>query len=243
MSAPEYGYNMPSIEQTHDLLLGKGLYTLNEAALLIGGQPRSIRRWMQGYDYKRDGETYHSEPLWEPDLPKIDDQVEVSFRDLIELRFVHAFSKAGIGLKAVRNCLEYARDCVHSDRPFSSGRFRTDGNTIFLESLETSDDPKLLDLRKKQYVFKSVVERTFRDLDLEHELVVRWRPYRGKPSIVIDPHRSFGQPIASTSGVPTITLAEAVEAEGSIARAARLYDVEPAVVRDAVRYEQELRAA
>lgn len=230
--------------QTHDLLLGKGLYTLNEAATLIGGQRRSIRRWMEGYDYKRGHETHHhSEPLWEPDIPEFDDHVELSFRDLIELRFIHAFSQAGIGLKAIRNCLEYARDCVQSDRPFSSGRFRTDGKTIFLESLECATDPKLLDLRQKQYVFKSVVERTFRDLDLEDELVVRWRPYRGKESIVIDPHRSFGQPIASASGVPTVTLADAVEAEGSVARVATLFEVDPSVIKDAVRYEQELRAA
>lgn len=234
---------MLSIENTHDLLLGKGLYTLNEAATLIGGQPRSIRRWMQGYDYKRDGETHHSSPLWLPDIPKVDEQVELSFRDLIELRFVHAFTQAGIGLKAIRNCLDYARECIQSDRPFSSGKFRTDGKTIFLESLESSHDPRVLDLRKKQYVFKSIVERTFRDLDLEDDLVVRWRPFQGKATIVIDPHRSFGQPIAAASGVPTIALAEAVEAEGSPARVALLYEVDPLVVKDAVRYEKELQAA
>lgn len=234
---------MPTSEKTHDLLLGKGLYTLNEAAHLIGGQKRSIKRWMSGYDFKRDGEIHHSEPLWEPDIPEFDAHVELSFRDLIELRFIHAFVQAGIGLKAIRNCLIHARDCVQSDRPFSSGRFRTDGKTIFLESLEDVNDPKLLDLRQKQYVFRSVVERTFRDLDLEDELVVRWRPYRGKASVVIDPNRSFGQPIASATGVPTATLAEAVEAEGSIIRVANLYEVAPSVIKDAVRYEQELRAA
>ncbi|MFG6519520.1 hypothetical protein ACGYLX_18955 [Sulfitobacter sp. 1A13496] len=234
---------MQRADQVHDLLLGKGIYTLGEAATLIGGKKRSIRRWMQGYDFKRDGKTHRSIPLWQSDIPKLDDHVELSFRDLIELRFIHAFSQAGIGLKAIRNCLEYARECAQSDRPFSSGRFRTDGKTIFLESLEASEDPKVLDLRQKQYVFKTIVERTFRDLDLEDELVVRWRPFRGKASIVIDPQRSFGQPIASASGVPTIALAEAVEAEGSIERVAKLFEVDLAVVRDAVRYEQELRAA
>lgn len=234
---------MPMYDDTHDLLLGKGLYTLNEAAQLIGAQKRSIRRWMQGYDYKSEGETHHVNPLWQSDIPEFDEQVELSFRDLIELRFIHAFSQAGIGLKAIRNCLEYARDCVQSDRPFSSGRFRTDGKTIFLESLEATGDPKLLDLRQKQYVFKNIVERTFRDLDLEDDLVVRWRPYKGKSSIVIDPQRSFGQPIAAASGVPTATLADAVEAEGSIANVARLFEIDPSAVKDAVRYEEELRAA
>lgn len=162
--------------------------------------PRNLRRWLDGYAYRKDDEVRHVAPLWRPDLPKIDDEIELSFRDLIELRFVRAFLSQGIGLKAVRNCLDYARLCIQTDRPFSSGRFRTDGRTIFLESLEAAGEPKLLDLKKKQYVFKQVVEQSFKDLDLEGDIVARWRPYRGKDTIVVDPTRSFGQPVAAVSG-------------------------------------------
>ncbi|MCW3784196.1 helix-turn-helix domain-containing protein [Defluviimonas salinarum] len=223
--------------------VGVGLYTITDAAQLLKAPPRTIRRWMEGYDYSREGERRHVEPLWRPDLPEIDGEVEISFRDLIELRFVRAFTEIGLGLKAIRNCLDVARDCIGSDRPFSTGRFRTDGKTIFLESLGHSEDPKLLDLRKTQYVFRDVVEQTFRDLDLEDDMVARWRPYRGKETIVVDPARAFGQPIATAFGVPTIVLFEAARAEGSAARAAALYEVDPAVVRDAVRFHEELAAA
>jgi uncharacterized protein (DUF433 family) len=217
--------------------VGVGLYSLADAAQLLRAPPRSLRRWMEGYDYKS-----HDE-IWVPDIPMIDDEVELSFRDLMELRFVRAFLEKGIGLQAVRNCLDYARRCMQSDRPFSTGRFRTDGRTIFLESLADSEDPKLLDLKKKQYVFKQVVEQSFKDLDLEGDLVARWRPYRGKESIVVDPARSFGQPIASASGVPTITLVDAVKAEGSVPRVAAIYEVDRSVVQDAVRFHEELLAA
>ncbi len=90
-------------------------------------------------------------------------------------------------------------------------------------------------------VFRSVVVQTFQDLDLADKAVAQWRPYGGKPSIVVDPHRSFGQPIAAEFGVPTVALAEAVEAEGSIERAAFLYDVSVSVARDAVHFERQLR--
>ena len=56
-------------------------------------------------------------------------------------------------------------------------------------------------------VFKQVVEQTFRDFDLVDGSVVQWRPFSGKPSIVIDPARSFGKPLAAEYGVPTIALA------------------------------------
>ncbi|MCJ2013522.1 DUF433 domain-containing protein [Methylobacterium sp. J-076] len=88
-----------------------------------------------------------------------------------------------------------------------------------------------------------MLERTFRDLDLEGDVVTRWRPYQGRDTIVIDPRRSFGQPIAAETGVPTVALADAVAAEGSAERVARLYDVAVGVVRDAVRFEESLRAA
>jgi len=88
-----------------------------------------------------------------------------------------------------------------------------------------------------------VIERAFRDLDIEEGVVARWRPFHGKDTIVIDPERAFGQPIAADHGVPTIALADAVEAEGSVERVSRLFRVPPANIRDAVRYEQSLLAA
>ncbi|MCC6863964.1 MAG: MerR family transcriptional regulator [Rhodobacteraceae bacterium] len=223
--------------------VGIGLYSVADAAQLLKEQPRTLRRWLDGYDYKNDDEIRHVAPLWKLDIPKIDDEIGLSFRDLIELRFIRAFLKTGVSLKTVRDCIDYAQKCIQTDRPFSSSRFRTDGYTIFLESLQAAGEPQLLDLKKKQYAFKKIVEQSFKDLDQEDEIVKRWRPYHGKDSIVIDPTRSFGQPIASASGVPTIVLAEAVKAEGSPSWVARMYEVEKSVVQDAVKFQEGLMAA
>lgn len=223
--------------------LGIGFYSLSDAALLLGIPQRNIRRWLGGYSFALDGGRRDMPPLWTPELPEVDDRLELGFRDLIELRFVRAFLDAGLHLHTIRNCLDYARECVDSDRPFSTRRFKTDGRTIFLESLERSGEAKLLDLKKHQYAFKNVLERSFRDLDIEDDAVARWRPYRGKATIVVDPARAFGQPIAAKSGVPTVVLADAVKAEGSLARVAKLFEVAIGVVRDAVAFEGELRAA
>ena len=154
-----------------------------------------------------------------------------------------AFLKAGLSLSTFRKCLEHARMEVHDDRPFSTRRFQTGGRTIFFEGMARSDDSAVLDLRDWQFVFKRIIERTFRDLDFENDAVSRWRPYHGKQSIVIDPQRSFGQPIAAKFGVPTVALFDAVAAEGSVERVACLFEVPVAVVRDAVLFETELSAA
>ena len=201
-----------------------------------------MRRWLGGYSYREGGELHQVAPLWEPQLPKAEDHLEVGFRDLIELRFVSAFLNAGLGLKTIRYCLEYARQCVDSDRPFSTRRFQTDGRTIFLDSANSAGDEQLLDLKKNQFVIKSVIERTFKDLDIEDDAVARWRPFRGKRTIVIDPERSFGQPIAAEYGVPTIAIAQAAKAEGSEKAAAALFELPVSVVRDAVKFEESLAA-
>ncbi|EJW09444.1 Hypothetical Protein A33M_1345 [Rhodovulum sp. PH10] len=213
-----------------------------EAARLLRIPPLNIRRWLGGYTYRHDGEVVEMPPLWQPQLPAYDGHIELGFRDLIELRIVKSFLDAGLKLVTIRACLEYARECAEDDRPFSTRRFRTDGRTIFLDSIQRSGDGELLDLKKRQYVIKQVIDRTFKDLDLSDEIVSRWRPFNGKQSIVIDPQRAFGQPIATQYGVPTVTLADAVEAEGSIQRVGHLYDVPVSVVIDAVNFENSLRS-
>lgn len=222
--------------------LGIGFYSASDAARLLDIPVRNIRRWLGGYDYRHEGEIMHVEPLWKPQLPQYDDHVELGFRDLIELRFVQAFLDAGLGLKTIRHCLSYAKDCVDDERPFSTTRFRTDGKTIFLESATVTDDENLLDLKKKQYTIKTVIERTFKDLDIDNESVRRWRPYKGKASIVIDPELVFGQPTTAIYNVPTVALAQAVKAEGSEKAVSQLFEVPLSVVKDAVAFEESLAA-
>lgn len=224
--------------------LGIGYYTVPEAARLVRVPPRSIRRWLGGYDYRSNGNYFRMPPLWKPELPAAnDDRIELGFRDLIELRFVHAFVSQGIDLRIVRACLDRAKNLTGEERPFSTRRFRTDGRTIFMEEVKTLGGETLTDLRRGQFVIKTVIEQTFRDLEFEAEVVARWRPFHGRDSIVVDPKRAFGQPILAAFGTPTSALADAVVAEGSLERVAALYEVTIATVRDAVRFEQYLHAA
>ena len=223
--------------------LGTGFYTVPEAARLLKIPPLNLRRWLGGYTHGKGAKAAKMPPLWQPELPAHDGRIELGFRDLVELLIVRRFLEAGLSLITIRNCLEYARECVDDERPFSTRRFKTDGRTIFLESLQRGGEAELLDLKGRQYVIKDIIDRTFKDFDLCDDIVARWRPYNGKPSIVVDPQRAFGQPIAAGYGVPTIALAEATEAEGTIDRVSFLYEVPPEIVRDAVNYENSLRAA
>ena len=138
----------------------------------------------------------------------------------------------------IRKAILEARRYIDDERPLSTTRFRTDGRTIFLEVVDGDSDPKLLDLFKRQYTFKRIVEASLKGVEFDDGVPVRWWPLSKQDQIVIDPERSFGQPIESTSGVPTASLAAAARAEGSVERAAKLWRVTPRAVRRAVKFEE-----
>jgi uncharacterized protein (DUF433 family) len=227
------------------IALDVGYYTVPEAARLLRASAKNIARWLGGYSYRnRKGNVAEAPPLWRPQLPRLGPQLELGFRDLIELRFVIAFVEQGVGLNVVRRCLENARRVMEEERPFATRKFRTDGRTIFLESLvqEGAENVGVLDLKTNQLAFKAVVEQSFKDLDWEGDIVARWRPHRGRTTIVIDPKRAFGAPVVAEYGIPTSALAAAANAEG-VETAARLFETTVTLVREAVAFETSLMAA
>lgn len=221
---------------------GTGIYTTPEAARMVGMRAGTLRRWLLGYDH----DAKHEDPLWRPQYdPNEDDGVLLGFRDLIEARIVNALRAKKIGLPTIRICMDRARAIVGQDRPFSTSQFKTDGKTIFLEITRGLDEPQLIDLKRSQGVFNRVVAPSLADLDFGPDGAERWWLLHGKKTIVADPMRAFGQPIVAEHGISTARLAEAVEAEGSIPKVAKLYEIRPGLIRDALAYEQmiELRKA
>ena len=209
---------------------------------MVGMSPQTLRRWLLGYHHGRKGEQVrHERPLWRPQYtPDDDDGVLLGFRDLVEARIVNALRNKRIGLTTIRTCIDRARAIVRQEHPFSTSQFRTDGKTIFLEITRDLDEPQLIDLKRSQGVFNRVVAPSLADLDFGPGGAQRWWLLHGKRTVVADPERAFGQPIIAEVGITTARVAQAVEAEGSIARVAQLYEIKPRLIRDALAYERHL---
>jgi len=229
-------------EVAGDSLLGVGLYTVPEAWRLTGIPQARLRRWLRGYTYRRGETSAASAPVWRRQLPEIDGALGLGFLDLMEARFVDAFRKAAVPWRVIRLCAERARELVGTDHPFSSQRFRTDGRTIFAESIDEAGEPRLLDLVKSQFAFARIIGPSlYAGIEFsDRDIPARWWPLGRQSPVVIDPARSFGQPIVSAAGIPTSVLADAVAAEGSVAKVARLFRVAPQSVNAALRFEQRI---
>lgn len=234
----------------------KGIYTLTDAALLVRVDARKIRRWLFGYSHQR-ATAWHKSRAFSPPLWQVEHGAQegvekvISFLDLLELRIVREFVMQGVPLSVVRHCLKTAKALFGQDHPLTRQRFLTDGSTIFHEALsavqgeEEGDGPALLDLSKRQHVFRTIIQDAlYAGIDHVGGKVLRWYPKPNDRSVVVDPQFQFGQPIVQSCGVPTAALYAAWLAESKNKdTVASLYEVDLQHVESAVRFETELRHA
>lgn len=224
-----------------DGLIGVGLYTPAEAGRLLHVAPAKISRWLRGHKLK--GREYPA--LWTPAVKFSDaDRTILGFRDLMEIRVADAFIRAGVSSIQVRAAIDYARVVLGEEYPLSAERFRTDGRSILLRVFEKDAEgverERLLNLFRRQYEFKEVIDPLLKTVDFDDRGSPRlWYPAGRRINIVVDPLRSFGQPIDGSTSVPTAVLAMSAKELG-VDETAIAYDVPEASVRRAIDFEHSL---
>jgi len=222
-------------------LLNTGLYTVPEASRLTRISTGKIRRWIKGYDFRTSGSIRHSDAVWQGEIKPIDKKISLSFRDLLELRFVDAFIRAGVTWRTMRRAHAKAQDELQSTHPFCSNRIFTDGRGILLRQGEEDFDQTLIDLATNQVEFSRLVEPFRKELEFSGSDIIWWSLGRER-HIVLDPRRNFGQPSAARSGVPTRVLARSVKTNRSVEVVSHWFEVSEGEVRDAVEFETRLAA-
>lgn len=222
-------------------LLNTGLYTVPEAARLTRVSVGKIRRWLKGYNFKVGRLVHHSDAVWQGELEPIENKLALSFRDLLELRFVDAFIRAGVSWRTMRGAHAKAREELKTTHPFCSNRIATDGKAILLRQGEEDSDEALVNLVNNQREFGRIVQNFLKELEFSGSDVVWW-PLGKERQIVIDPKRNFGQPTVIRSGVPTAVLARSAKAN-SPQDVARWYEVHPQEIDDALEFERSLATA
>jgi DNA-binding transcriptional MerR regulator len=226
-------------------LTGVGLYTFHEAARLTKIPLRDIRRWLDGYSYRDKTHTPISVAhLWETELAteSIDG---ISFHDVLEVRFVHAFRKHGVSLQAIRLASQRARELFETDYPFTSRQFRTDGRAIFASAMEAAGKTELLDRVKQRYASRRIIEPSlYSGIEFDKDqLAARWYPTPRSKAVVLDPAIAFGKPIVTAGAVRTSILYDAFAVEGDKEFVAKVYEVPVSSVEAAVAFEESLAAA
>jgi uncharacterized protein (DUF433 family) len=212
-------------------LIGKGIYSLPQAARLVGVPPQRLRRWVVGA------------PGGKAALPTppamLDGEPVLEFADLISALFIQAFREKNISLQHIRYAAFKAAKDLRNDRPFSLRNFATDGRRIY--HWFGPNRQHLLDAETGQHVmipiFKPLLQKIRYGLTLEAE---RWYPLGKHRRIVIDPAIALGEP--TVRGVPTRVLFGPVEAGNSPAEVAGWYGLTKAEVLAACEFERKMSA-
>jgi hypothetical protein len=225
--------------------LSGGFYTVPEAARLIRvGKEQRIRGWLQGFP-ERPG------PIIVRDYQPINKRQELSFLDLMEVRFVEHFREAGVHMRSLRRAAMRLREEFKLAHPFASDRvvLVADQADIFVEqvlkkSAEEEEDPTLLSLLTNNYVMYEAIKQSLLPgvrFDQSTRLARSWAPRPERfPDVRIDPHIAYGQP-SVPEGVPTSVLFDDWKAEREDYDAvAYWHNLSTPTVRMAVEFENEL---
>lgn len=222
--------------------LNTGIYTVIEASRLTGVSKERIRRWLRGYHSKLRKKNYS--PLWESQLPSIENKVALGFLDLIEVKFVDAFLNIGVSWAVIHKVREKAQKLYpDTSHPFCTKRFVTDGRQIIRDLHEETGENCLEEIATNQRVFTEFTKPFLKQLEFKGGTILeRWWPLGTDRHIVVDPRKNFGQPTIITEGIPTQILAKSYRANNSVEEVARWYEISPESVQEAVEYEQSLAA-
>ena len=219
--------------------LGRGIYLPSQAARLTQLDDERVRRWIRGYDFKgRSGERRHSAPLFRRQHQGA--RLALTFLDLVEVLFVKTFLDHGVTIHTVRLVQREAAEEFGVQHPFCVKRFETDGETIVLRHRDDAGVERMMDRKRKQWLFIEVFNPLLKTLDyagVEQE-VKRWWPMGRETPIVIDPARTFGQAIVAKANVPTATIYAAHRAAESDEQIADWYELTVADVRAAIAFEE-----
>ncbi len=221
----------------HDNLLGQGIYSIPEAAHIVGLQASRIRRWVNGY---RASEGHVYKPVVPAELPEIEGKVALSFHDLLELHFIKAFMSEGVKLPAIRKAAKLASEILGVEKhPFVRLEFKTDRKDIM-----QAIDQQMLNLNKSQYEFESIITQSlFKGFVYSDKFARAWHPSNTESSVILNPEIALGKPTIENTSIRTRAIFHTWQAEGRSAKTvAGMFNLKPKQVRDAVNFEQRMAA-
>ena len=179
------------------------LYTLGEAAQIVGAGRSTVHRWARGYTYRTPGGiAVEAVPLIT--TTGIGRRPVVPFVGLAETYVLNAFRQAGVPMQRIRPALARLADELGIAAALASERLKSDGTEILFEYGTEDPGSGLSDLvvvRNGQRVFTEVVDRYLRTITYDAGWVRRIRLPQFPVDVQVDPDINWGQPSLVSIGV------------------------------------------
>jgi uncharacterized protein (DUF433 family) len=224
--------------------IGLGVYTPAEAAFYARVSPRIMNRWVFGDS--------QGKPVIERQLRDPSEKA-VTFLDFIQTLAVREIrNRYKLSLQKIRQGVDRARDryaieyplaCKHTIYLFSDQRGEGHGEIVIRLPAEKADIEEqyvqLTGKAKGNLMIIPVVEMFLQDLrfDPKTGLASEYSPLaHNGASIVLNPHRRFGEPVVEPGGYTAEALWHATNTEGGMEAAAEAFGVSLSEVELANKY-------
>lgn len=175
-----------------DLRFGVGLLDVSDASRFLGIARGTLGGWMKG--------SGGSAPLLHV-LPPHNRQARVTFITMVEAWVLDALRQAGVRPAKIPPALAQLAKVFGREHVLAARNLATDGIDVLWDFSRTSEGEGLMEARTGQLVMREIVEDylqyvTWADDNYPNALRLR----SCEPSdVVVDPYRSFGQPIFAAS--------------------------------------------
>lgn len=218
-------------------MIGLGIYDFREAARLTRLNPVRVRRWFAPPPSEAD-----RKPILKPDYPPVHGDYAISFLDMIDVFVFGQLRTGGVSLPTLRKVYHRLQQNLGQKHPFAHARLATDGKEVFLRAVDDTGREELIEVLTRQRVFPEIIAPFLKQLDYDQvsRLARLWRIADG---VVLNPVIALGKPVVAGVNVKTEVLSAAYYANHQDEEAvARWYNVSPADVLTAVRFEANLAA-
>ncbi len=176
------------------------LYTVAEAARFLGVPTSTLTTWAKGYVRRPPG---RAEVTGAPIVTSVEAPRNfpvIPFIGLAEGMVLAAFRRTGVSLQHIRQAVAILGREIGIDHALASQRLYTDGAVILFDYADAEHREELAGLTevvRRQRVFAPVVREYLKRIDYAPD---GWAaqlvsPATLRPIVIVDPARSFGQPI------------------------------------------------
>lgn len=195
------------VVEMNDERFTRRLYTVPEAARLVGMSPSTLDTWAHGYERRPAGR--HA-VLQGPVITSIGktkgDRRSIPFVGLVEATVVQAFRRTGLSMQRIRRALEVLSDQGELDHALASRQLYSDGANVLYNYARNEGDKQLRLLtivQSQQRVFHEVISEYLECISFDDvwasELIL---PVTERPLLRVVPEIESGDPLFVNGGAP-----------------------------------------
>ncbi len=222
-------------KKNKSVLIGIGVYTLQEAAFYSSVSSQKLSRWLYG--------TSNASPVVKSQLYE---QNLVSFLDLIQSKAIDKARKLGVSLPRIRHAIDFAKKEFDIDFPLAHRYALVEfEKELHIQNGFSNTITQITGRNRRQTLMPDIVRQFIQDLEFNvHDIAEKYIPFENKGiKIVLNPKVQFGQPLVGNTGYPADVLYQSYLAENSVQGVEDEFGVNKEEIETAILYIQSLKEA